>query len=529
MSASTSVNGLRLKFAGTPALQFEDLSFSVPSGQKVLLLGPSGCGKSTLLQVLTGLIPGAIEVPVRYDSISIPESWGYVFQDPDTQFCMPYADEEMAFVLENLGVPREEMPARIRRGLQQVGLDLEELHLPIQTMSQGMKQRLAIASVLALEPDVLFLDEPTALLDPEGTGQVWETIKQVGKNKTIIIVEHKIDEVIDFVDRVVLFDKDGKIISDGIPSQVFTEYKAELQQFGIWYPGVWEDYAAGPDYKALRPGRERSIADKDKRPVAGKQLSADRPADAGGRLDTAGPDLLSLSGFAGYPGRSREAKIHVADAHLGSGEWVAVIGGNGAGKSTLLQSIMQLLPTSGAYTLLGRSVKGFKDVADEAAYVFQNPEMQFVTNSVYDEAAFGFRRDGLAEAGRLAEELLAEFGLLSHGAQHPYQLSLGQKRRLSVATAMVKRQQLVLLDEPTFGQDAANTFAILEKLEGWRQRGASIIMVTHDMEIVRYFATRVWLVERGKLSADTKPEEYLRALELSNSSQAASEPSEILH
>ncbi len=491
MQDCTSVHGLRLKFAGSPTLLFDDISFNVKSGQKVLLLGPSGCGKSTLLQVLTGLIPSVIEVPCKFDEISIPSSWGYVFQDPDTQFCMPYVDEEMAFVLENLGVPREEMSRKISDGLQTVGLDLPELHTPIQAMSQGMKQRLAIASVLALEPEVLFFDEPTALLDPEGTRQVWDTIKEVGRDKTIIIVEHKIDEIIGFVDRVVLFSHDGEMIADDSPAVVFEQHKERLKEYGIWYPGVWDDYTSGTSYRSLR----------------------ERAAE----LKSTGGTLLKLNDFYAY--RGREPKMHVERTTAGEGEWITVVGENGAGKSTLLQALMQLIPTSaGTYELNGRGVNSFKDVADTAAYVFQNPEMQFVTHSVFDEAAFGFRRDRRPDAEQLALELLKEFGLEGQRSQHPYQLSLGQKRRLSVATAMVKEQQLVLLDEPTFGQDAANTFAILEKLEAWRRQGTTIMMVTHDLDIVRWFATRVWVVEKGRLQSDTTPSDYLQK-EVNNSGQ----------
>jgi energy-coupling factor transporter ATP-binding protein EcfA2 len=387
-------------------------------------------------------------------------------------------------------------------------------------MSQGMKQRLAIASVLALEPDVLFLDEPTALLDPEGTAQVWETIKQVGQGRTLVIVEHKIDEIVDFVDRVVLFNQDGEVLADDIPSRVFAEHKAELQQFGIWYPGVWADYTASPGYTAIHSRREEPAAlGAEAEPGHAAAARLVREARRGGEKRDAyacayaegGPDLLSLRDFTGFHGRgsAREPKIGIAAADVAAGEWIAVVGPNGAGKSTLLQSIMQLIPTDGGYEFLGRRVKSFKDVAEGAAYVFQNPEMQFVTNSVYDEAAFGFRMDGAAAAEQLTDELLAEFKLQAQRSQHPFQLSLGQKRRLSVATAMSKRRPLVLLDEPTFGQDAANTFAILEKLESWRRQGVSIIMVTHDMEIVRYFATRVWLIEQGKLALDTAPETFL--------------------
>jgi energy-coupling factor transport system ATP-binding protein len=492
MDVCASVSGLRLKFAGSAALQFEDLSVELYVGQKVLLLGPSGCGKSTLLQVLTGLIPQAIEVPMKCDNIIIPTSWGYVFQDPDTQFCMPFADEEIAFVLENLGVPREDMPELIQRSLHEVGLPCEEPHMPIASMSQGMKQRLAIASVLALQPEVLFLDEPTSLLDPEGTRAVWDTIKAVGQDKTIIIVEHKIDEIIDFVDRVILFNIEGLIIADGAPEQIFACYRAELKRYGIWYPGVWEDYTESQAYATLgvKQSHESSLLPK---------VGSTR-------------ELASLRDFVGYQGR-REAKITAANVVLEAGEWITVVGYNGAGKSTLLQALMQLIPTSGDYHLLGHQVQSFKDVANIVAYVFQNPEMQFVANSVLDEAAFGYRNDGLPDPIGRAKSLLAEFGLQGKLQLHPYQLSLGQKRRLSVATAMVKEQQMLLLDEPTFGQDAENTFAILEKLEAWRQQGTTVVMVTHDLEIVRHFATRVWLVEQGKLAADTSPEAYLRTIE----------------
>lgn len=474
------VTQLRLKFPGSPSLLFDDLTARVPAGQKVLLLGPSGCGKSSLLQVWSGLIPGAVEVPLKYEDIGIPHSWGYVFQDPDTQFCMPYADEEIAFVLENIRVPREQMPKKIRQCLKQVGLDWIDPHVPIASLSGGMKQRLAIASLLALQPDVWFLDEPTSLLDPEGTTEVWKTVKQVAQDKTVIIVEHKIDEIVDFVDRVILFDAGARMIADGEPQRVFSEYKAQLKEYGIWYPGVWDDAW-------------------DRWPK--------RDPEPGGVPEEKEP-LVRLQGLAGFHGK--EKKIEAGSARLYPGDWIAVVGNNGAGKSTLLQSLMQLIPTTGEYFLAGRPVRSFDDVADKAAYVFQNPEMQFVTNTVFDELAFNFRRDG--DAGETiqakTEELLQWFGLDKHRDLHPYQLSLGQKRRLSVAAATVKAQRLVLLDEPTFGQDAANTFALLGKLEAWRQEGTAIVMVTHDMEIVKRFATGVWEIREGQLAAVLSPSEY---------------------
>jgi energy-coupling factor transport system ATP-binding protein len=486
---AAAVEGLRLKFPGSDGLLFEELSLSVRHGEKVLLLGPSGCGKSTLLQVLSGLIPQAIEVPMLCDSSVVPAASGYLFQDPESQFCMPFVDEEIAFVLENIQVPRPDMAGLIRQYLEQVGLQLPDPHVPIASLSQGMKQRLALASLLALQPEVWFLDEPTSLLDPEGTKQVWTTVKEVTRDQTVIIVEHKIDEIVDFVDRVVLFDYEGSILADGEPASVFRDHKRELQEYGIWYPGVWSDYTASPRYW-----------DATKR---------------GGALpsDGAVEPLLKLRQWSGYRGKAPRIQVDAAEA--AAADWIAVVGENGAGKSTLLQGLMQLIPTKGEYKVRGNLVRGFEDIGDSTGYVFQNPEMQFVTDSVKEELAFNFRRDGDPEAlvQEKTEQLLKQFGLAGHRELHPYQLSLGQKRRLSVAAATVKQQRVLLLDEPTFGQDAENTFALLELLEGWRRQGTLIIMVTHDPELVRYFATTVWEVENGRLTAVLSPEQYVRRFE----------------
>lgn len=494
MMAAAGVEKLRLKFPGAKELLFKDVSLTLEQGQKILLLGPSGCGKSTLLQVLSGLIPRSVEIPLKYERINIPESWGYVFQDPDTQFCMPFVDEEMAFVLENMRIPRERMNGVMTALLHKVGLRFDDPHIPISTLSQGMKQRLAIASVMALEPEVLFLDEPTALLDPQGTKQVWSTIKEIGRDKTVVIVEHKIDEIIDFVDRVIIFNDQAEMIADGEAAAVFRDNKALLDDFGIWYPGVWDDYVQNGKYAPFPAPSAETYG-------------------LGGR----GGPLIRLNGFTGF--RGKEARIAADRCQAAAGEWIAVVGENGAGKSTLLQALMQLIPTGGEYVLGGRPVRRFEDVSGMLGYVFQNPEFQFVTNSVYEEIAYTLRvgrgsdPPDAASLDRQVGEQLGLFGLEGHEKQHPFQLSLGQKRRLSVAAAIVRGQQAVLLDEPTFGQDAKNTFAVLEKLEGLRRQGTAVIMVTHDMDIVRHFSTRVWHVERGRLVADTDPAAFLQSNE----------------
>jgi energy-coupling factor transport system ATP-binding protein len=471
MTLAAQVEKLRLKFPGGKSLLFKDLSTSFYKGEKVLLLGPSGCGKSTLLQVLSGLIPRSIEVPIKAEAIVTPKSWGYVFQDPDSQFCMPYVDEEIAFVLENLQIPRENMPEKIEELLSMVGLKFDHIHTNINTLSGGMKQRLAIASVLAMDPDVLFLDEPTAMLDPEGTKEIWDIIKKIGSDKTCIIVEHKIDHVVDFVDRIIVFNNNGEIIADGNKEEIFSTYKQEFLQYGIWYPGVWEDYLKTYNKPVQNHLQEHK-------------------------------EILVLKDFKGY--RKKVAKISIEKVTVKEGEWIAIIGKNGAGKSTLLHALMQFIKTTGTYLLKGTPVEKVKKLTDELTFVFQNPEFQFVTNSVFEEIAYSLRLERMNEQKieQLVEEMLDLFALKDQRDQHPYQLSMGQKRRLSVAASIVKKQPIILLDEPTFGQDSKNTFRLLELIEHMRQQGTTVFMVTHDRHIAKHFATRIWKIEDGKLVED---------------------------
>lgn len=482
MNRITGVTHLRLKYPGEQKLLFWDFSLSVRSGEKLLLLGPSGSGKSTLLQVLSGLVPQAVELPMKADEVTVPESWGFVFQDPDTQFCMPFVDEEMAFVLENMGNPREQMLPLMQLYLKRVGLELNDLHTDIQTLSQGMKQRLAIASVLALAPDVLFLDEPTAMLDPEGTEQVWDTLKAAAMDKTVVIVEHKIEHVSGFIDRVVVLNESGEIVADGQPEHVFAEQRELLREYGIWYPGVWEEHVA-----SVGPLRKQ----------AGEAIG-----EAANRQDAvlATDPIATIRELRGWYGKA--VKLELAAADIAPGEWICVIGRNGAGKSTLLLSLMKLIRTSGDYRVYGREATATSQLSRDIAFVFQNPEWQFVTESVAEEAAYSLRVEGLLAEMDIRERtdaLLREFELVGLETRHPYQLSLGQKRRLSVAASIVRGQQLVLLDEPTFGQDARNTFAMLAKLERLREAGATIVTVTHDMKIVEHYATRVWEVLDGRV------------------------------
>lgn len=480
--SAVAVENLRLKFPNEEAFVFKDLSFSVKKGERLLLLGPSGCGKSTLLQVLAGIIPGIVEVPMRCSKQVLPSSWAILFQDPDAQFCMPYMDEELAFVLENRGVAREEMLPRIHEALRKVGLDAEEFHLPIGSLSQGMKQRLALASLLLTEPEVLLLDEPSALLDPEGRRQIWEAVGQVAENRTLLIVEHRIEELLELglVDRVVLFGPQGQLLGQGRPEEVFARCRKELEEYGIWYPGVWDRFQPSARYPDIF--------------LPAHQVRSERP-------------IIELSGFQGF--RGDRSVIHVEHATVYPGDFIAVTGPNGAGKSSLLLALMGLLPTKGNYLLLGESFGGTKitrrqirSLSKKIGFVFQNPEFQFIENRVDREIGFSLMEEGTPseEVGQRVTHALEQFGLSGLEARHPYQLSLGQKRRLSVAGAAIMGRPVLLLDEPTFGQDAVNTFAILNLCEDLRRQGTAIVMVTHEEQIAERSATRQWEVREGILT-----------------------------
>jgi energy-coupling factor transporter ATP-binding protein EcfA2 len=478
MSEGMSVTNLRLKYPGDDALLiFQGVSFSIKPGEKVLLLGPSGCGKSTLLQVLSGIVPDMIELPLKADEIRRPGRWGYVFQDPDTQFCMPYIDEEIAFVLENQEVPREEMPARIRHYLDLVGLHLPDVHTLINTLSQGMKQRLAIASVLALEPEVLFLDEPTALLDEEGTKQVWDTIRTISGDKTLLIVEHKISGMLDLLDRLIILTPEGGVLADGPPHAMFEAYKEQMREYGIWYPEVWEDYAK-------------------------ENLQADDRLDDQGNIQQSVQSIEPVMVFHDFVGlRGGQIRTSVDNFSVYPGDWITVVGANGAGKSSLLLAIMRLIPTRGSCVIAGAKGNKVEQLAEQVGFVFQNPEFQFVTNSVEEELTYGLPEgQPRNRQWAAAELLLREYDLLALRERHPFQLSMGQKRRLSVASATVRGPRILLLDEPTFGLDAHGTLCMLEQLERLRASGTVIVMVTHDHEIVQRWATRVWQVEAGRVT-----------------------------
>lgn len=502
-----------------------DIDLVVGRGERVLLMGPSGCGKSTLAYALAGLIPDIIEATVRGELVK-PARAGVLFQDPEAQFCLFTVEDEVAFSLENRRLPPEEMPPRIAAALAAAGLEVP-WDRPLRELSGGMKQRLALATILALEPDVLFLDEPTAQLDPAGAVRVMDAIRQASTGRSVVIIEHNLDFVVDWVDRAVLLRPDGTLLADGTPASVLGRHERELERFGIWRPRSWGPFWAGrvrsgcPERPAVAPSPEESAEPVTPRGSSGgpAALAPATPEPAGGeRGPHAGGDeagvvpepLVELRRVAaGYDGRIVWRDV---DVTVRRGEWIAVLGVNGSGKTTFLQVLAGLQRPVAGEVRHAPALMAHHGRPPAIGFVFQNPEHQFVTDTVYDEVALAARLEGLpeAEVRRRAEDLLRQFGLEALSAAHPYTLSQGQKRRLSVASMLAVPRHLLILDEPTFGQDARTAAALVQRLAGLHRQGVTIVMTTHDLELAAATATRVLVFGQGRLLYDGEPEEFLR-------------------
>ncbi|MFT4416638.1 ABC transporter ATP-binding protein [Fredinandcohnia humi] len=469
-----------------------DITLSINKGEKVLILGPSGSGKSTLISALAGIIPEHIEAEVSGE-VFLRSNAGVMFQDPDSQFCMLRVDEEIAFSLENRSIPQGEMDSMIADLMDKVGLKVNK-RTQIELLSGGMKQRLALACLLALEPEVLFFDEPTAQLDPAGRKEIFDLLKQISKmtNQTMVFVEHVLDGCIEWMDRVIMLNESGTIIADGKPEEILLNYNHEMAEAGIWRPKIF-------------PYNWMDVVENDAHPLSIK-LSKMIETEPQVRINR--DVLIRIENVEiGYSMKTILKDINI---NIHKGEWVSIVGANGSGKSTLLKSLIRLESIKrGKISFQNKDLKKWKDreLYEQAGFVFQNPELQFLTDTVFDEIAFGGWQRNWTEKqiNTKTIQLLQEFGLQIYRNVHPFTLSLGQKRRLSVATMLLFDQPLLLLDEPTFGQDEKTAHELINRLKKIQEQGTTIVMVTHDMDIVDTYSDQVILLNKGRVSYQGTP------------------------
>lgn len=454
---------------------------------------------------------------------------GLVLQDPDAQAIFQRLGDNVAFGPENMNVPREEIWDRVRESLKKVGLDGLQLHRSTSHLSGGQMQRLALAGALAMQPSVLLLDEPTANLDPDGTQQIVGAVRAVldSTHATMVLVEHHAEPWIDMIDRVVVLGLENDetsrdetaqretstetvhsetvhdddiareassrtvIVADGTPDEVFNRTDLDFEDLGIWLP---ERYKKNVKSSA----NESSVS---------KSSSNCNPAEDYGEV------LLSTKDLA--ISHSSEPIARHINLEFRAGQITALVGANGTGKSTLSLTLAGLLPAvSGdvvASEALAKGANGTNpmkwkspDLAKRISYVFQNPEHQFACGSVLDEVMLGPLRTGVPadEARAKAQELLKRFRLARYAKANPYTLSGGEKRRLTVAASLAAAPRVLILDEPTFGQDRKTWLQIIRLIASLRSEGVSIIVVTHDRELVEALGARlVELVPDSKTEA----------------------------
>ena len=501
-----------------PTLQGVDLT--IYKGEKVLIVGPSGSGKSTLGQCLNGIIPNIykghmsgeflIKGQAAFDMSIYDKSHlvSTVLQDTDGQFIGLSVAEDLAFALENDVTALEEMKGRVHKWAEKLDL-LSLLNQRPQDLSGGQKQRVSLAGVLIDESPILLFDEPLANLDPKSGQDIIELIDQIHKEEgtTTLIIEHRLEDVLHRpVDRIVLIN-DGRILFNGSPDQLLATDL--LTQNGIREPL----YLTTLRQLGVDLAKEEQLANLDNLSISKDQLQLRT------ELVKEAPELQSLFRLEdvsfSYDDRPILKSIYL---DIRKGEKIAIVGKNGAGKSTLAKALSSFIQTEGRYLWEGQDIKGdsVSERAERVGYVLQNPNQMISTNMIFDEVALGLRLRGVdeQEIETRVYETLKICGLYEFRNWPISALSFGQKKRVTIASILVLGAEIILLDEPTAGQDQKNYTEIMEFLEELHQKGHTIVMITHDMQLMLDYSDRALVMVDGELIADTDPASLLSNPEL---------------
>ena len=518
----------------TSLIQFRDFSFqydsqqeptlhhinlTIEKGEKVLLAGPSGSGKSTLGKCLNGLIPnldkGTITGQCLIDGKDISQTGLFdlsfttstILQDTDAQFIGLTVGEDIAFSLENDCVPQEKMKQVVDRWAKE--LDLADLlKQSPQSLSGGQKQRVALAGVLVDESPILLFDEPLANLDPASGYKTMRLIDQMQKKfgATVVIIEHRLEEVLtQAVDRIVLVD-DGRILADQKPDDLL---KADrLEAVGVRNPLYLDAMkTAGIDLSQLSkltPLTELPVDADAKNKLLAWQNSYQLPTEK-----AAGSGLLALKdvGFSYSP--DQKFPLKEVNAEIKQGDFVSIVGQNGAGKTTLCRLICGFSPNTGDITWKGESLAGLsiKERADRIGYVMQDPNQMISQTMIFDEVALGLRLRQVpeAEVKEKVARVLKICGLYPFRTWPISALSFGQKKRVTIAAILVLEPDLLILDEPTAGQDWKTYTEIMSLLKELNESGKMIMIITHDMHLMLEYTNRSLVFAKGRLIADTTP------------------------
>ncbi len=510
----------------------EDISFSLEEGTFNILVGPGGSGKSTLCRILDGRIPhllkgdltgeillegrSALELEMKDISCSV----GSVFQDPETMFATLTVEDEIAFGPENLLRERKKIREDVQKLLDLTGIGPYRQNL-VWNLSGGQIQKLGLASVLAMEPKLIILDEPTANLDPASTSQVHELILSLRKQgMTVLLVTRELDEFLAEADQLLVLDG-GKLLYRGEPYGILAGKGDDLESRGIWLP---ETVEIGLELRRrgfpveaipIRVGEALALIDKLNLVSRETVLTG---SEAPGWDETA-PPLIEGRGIRYSYGAGLYA-LKGVDLTVRPGEMLAIVGRNGAGKSTLAKMLIGLNRCrEGSLILFGKDSRKWKvpDLANHISLVFQNPEHQFLTDTVAEEIDYSLQSRGVNDPEAMAgarERMLEQLGLSGESERHPFTLSAGNKRRLGVATMLVGDPRVLIVDEPTYGQDREMTRTLMTLLRDIRDRGIAVVMISHDMRLVSEYADRVVVMSEGLKQFDGNPTELFDKAEI---------------
>ena len=493
-----------------------DIDLEIYPGERVLIAGPSGSGKSTLAGCINGLNPfsnpGACTGTLTVDGVDAPHSSlfelsahvGTVLQDPDGQFIGLTVGEDIAFALENSCTPQDEMHAITRHAAELVGIENHLGYAPHE-LSGGQKQRVSLAGVMVDQVKILLFDEPLANLDPATGKQAIELIDEIQKktDTTVLIIEHRLEDVLwRNVDRIVLVNG-GTILADLRPDELLSGsllaengIREPLYVTALRYAGV----ELTPD---KHPAHVDSLVldDTDTQKLRDWFTARPRPAAQPER-----EPLLEVKGLSfGY--QKGQQTLRDVSFSIGKGEMVSIVGRNGAGKSTLSKLICGFeTPDAGEIFLNGKPLaeENIRRRAQHIGYVMQNPNQMISKTMIYDEVALGLQRSGLTEEQirEKVEATLRVCGLYPFRNWPISALSFGQKKRVTIASVLVLDPELILLDEPTAGQDFRHYTDIMEFLRGLNARGVTVVMITHDMHLMLEYTRRALVFCDGRLIAD---------------------------
>ena len=521
MDKYISFNQFTFQYDAQAEATLKDISFDIAKGEKVLILGPSGSGKSTLAQCLNGIIPnihkGQAQGQVRIDGQDIFKQSIYdksqlvstVLQDPDGQFIGLTVAEDLAFGLENDCANRSEMKDKVALWAERLDLTSLLNHRP-QDLSGGQKQRVSLAGVLIDESPILLFDEPLANLDPKSGQETIDLIDKIHKEEgaTTIIIEHRLEDVLYRpVDRILLVN-DGTLLFNGSPDELLSS--TLLLENGIREPlYVTVLRQLGFDTRDAENLSQLDALDLSDLVLPDRVLKDKR--------DSSSDSILKVEGLSVSYG-DNPAIIEDMSFSLKKGERLAIVGKNGAGKSTLAKALCGFVPSQGKLTYKGQDISqdSIAERSERIGFVLQNPNQMISQTMIFDEVALGLRLRGIeeTEVEERVHEVLKTCGLYSFRKWPISALSFGQKKRVTIASILVLKPEIIILDEPTAGQDYKTYTDIMNFLDSLQKQGHTIVMITHDMQLMLEYSDRCLVVVEGKIIADDNPVTILNQKDL---------------